>query len=207
MGSKLYVGNLSYSTSETALRSLFERDDWQVQRVSIVTDRATGRSRGFGFVEMASAEQAQAAIEALDGQELDGRSLKIKEAIERGGKRGDSGPRRSDGRDGRGGQSPPRQRDNRSGPPRESRPSFREADRDLEQSNEGREDPPPPRPERVSDGGGGERRSRGRNSRGNRNRRANNSRGWDQEWEDDRGDGRKRGRERRDRNWRRDWDL
>jgi len=76
MGNRLYVGNLSYSTTEESLRSAFEQDGRQVTDVSIITDRMTGQSRGFAFVEMASPADAQAAIAALDGRELDGRTLR-----------------------------------------------------------------------------------------------------------------------------------
>jgi RNA recognition motif-containing protein len=76
----LYVGNLAYHTSEDGLRELFERDNRKVVSAHIVTDRDTGRSRGFAFVEMASPADAQAAIAALDGAELDGRPLRVNEA-------------------------------------------------------------------------------------------------------------------------------
>lgn len=75
----LYVGNLPHSTSESELRSLFETHG-QVDKVSIVTDRETGRSRGFAFVEMTDAGEAEKAIAALNGSELGGRALKINEA-------------------------------------------------------------------------------------------------------------------------------
>jgi cold-inducible RNA-binding protein len=75
----LYVGNLPHSTTEMDLRSLFSTHG-QVDSVSIITDRETGRSRGFAFVEMADSEAAQRAIAALDGTELGGRALKINEA-------------------------------------------------------------------------------------------------------------------------------
>ncbi|MFP4302641.1 MAG: RNA recognition motif domain-containing protein [Alkalispirochaetaceae bacterium] len=79
MGNKLYVGNLSYQTQEFDLRDHFANYG-EVVSANIVTDRDTGRSRGFGFVEMATDEEAQSAQNALDGQELDGRQLKINEA-------------------------------------------------------------------------------------------------------------------------------
>jgi RNA recognition motif-containing protein len=75
----LYVGNLPHSTSESELRSLFEAHG-QVDKVSMVTDRETGRSRGFAFVEMTDAGEAEKAIAALNGSELGGRTLKINEA-------------------------------------------------------------------------------------------------------------------------------
>lgn len=90
---KLYVGNLSFSTSESQLRELFEAHG-EVTSASLVMDRETGRPRGFGFVEFASDEQARAAIEALNGKNLDGRDLTVNEARPReaggGGGRGGS---------------------------------------------------------------------------------------------------------------------
>ena len=95
MGTKLYVGNLSYNTSEVELREAFGADGRQVTEVSIITDRETGRPRGFAFVQMATDADAEAAIAALDGQNLDGRTLKVNEARERagggGGNRGGGG--------------------------------------------------------------------------------------------------------------------
>ena len=92
MGSKLYVGNLSYSTTEADLRSAFESDGRKVKDVSIITDRMTGQPRGFAFVQMATDQDAAAAITALDGQDLDGRTLRVNEAQERpGGARSGSG--------------------------------------------------------------------------------------------------------------------
>jgi RNA recognition motif-containing protein len=76
---KIYVGNLSFKTTEDELRELFS-EHGQVQSVNIVTDRATGRSRGFGFVEMADEGEGKAAIEELDGQSFEGRNLKVNEA-------------------------------------------------------------------------------------------------------------------------------
>ncbi len=89
---KLYVGNLSFSTSESQLREMFEAHG-EVTSASLVMDRETGRPRGFGFVEFASDEQARAAIEALNGKNLDGRDLTVNEARPReagggGGSRG-----------------------------------------------------------------------------------------------------------------------
>jgi len=102
VGTKLYVGNLNYNTNETSLRDAFGADGREVTSVSIIMDRETGRSRGFAFVEMATAEGAQAALAALDGQELDGRMLRINEAREREA-RGPGGPRPSGGYSGGGG--------------------------------------------------------------------------------------------------------
>ena len=75
----LYVGNLPHSTTEEELRNLFQAHG-AVERVSMVTDRETGRSRGFAFVEMTDAGEAEKAIAALNGTELGGRALKINEA-------------------------------------------------------------------------------------------------------------------------------
>ncbi len=76
---RLYVGNLNYETNETALRDLFS-EHGEVEDVSIITDRDTGRSRGFGFVTMPDRSEAEQAIETLDGQDLEGRNLKVNEA-------------------------------------------------------------------------------------------------------------------------------
>ena len=78
---KLYVGNLSYETSEDTLRKLFEPHG-EVVSVTLITDRDSGRAKGFGFVEMGSAEEAQAAKAALDGTQLEGRALKVDAAKE-----------------------------------------------------------------------------------------------------------------------------
>lgn len=93
MGTKLYVGNLSYQTQEVDLREHFSAHG-EVVSASIVTDRDTGRSRGFGFVEMADEAATQSAIQALDGQELDGRQLKVNEAKPRTDDRRGGGGRR-----------------------------------------------------------------------------------------------------------------
>jgi cold-inducible RNA-binding protein len=76
---KLFVGNLPYSVDEAALREMFA-ELGEVTSASIVTDRDTGRSRGFGFVEMANDPDAEAAIEAMNGQTVDGRRLTVNEA-------------------------------------------------------------------------------------------------------------------------------
>jgi cold-inducible RNA-binding protein len=107
-GTRLYVGNLSFNTTEDTLRRSFEQNGQKVVEVKIVTDRDTGQPRGFAFVEMASAADAQAVMSAWDGQQLDGRSLKVNEAQERqggggGGGRGGGGGGRGGGRGGRGG--------------------------------------------------------------------------------------------------------
>jgi len=75
----IFVGNLSFGATEDAVRSLFESHG-AVDRVSIVTDRDTGQARGFGFVEMSNDSEAQSAIAALNGRELDGRALNVNEA-------------------------------------------------------------------------------------------------------------------------------
>ena len=79
MGRKLYVGNLPYSTSETELEELFGRAG-AVESVNVMRDMATGRARGFAFVEMATDDEAQKAIQELDQQEVGGRSLTVNEA-------------------------------------------------------------------------------------------------------------------------------
>ena len=79
MSKKLYVGNLSFSTTEATLTDLFATIG-EVTSVNIITDRMTGRSRGFGFVEMAEHTAAQEAINQLNGRTLDGRPLKVAEA-------------------------------------------------------------------------------------------------------------------------------
>ena len=84
MGKKLYVGNLAFSSTEADLRELFEQHGALVS-VNVITDRETGRSRGFAFVEFEEASGAEKAQQALDGQDLGGRSLRVNEAHERGG--------------------------------------------------------------------------------------------------------------------------
>ena len=79
MGRKLYVGNLPYSSTEDTLREAFSQSG-AVDSVTIIIDRDTGRSKGFGFVEMGTDAEAQAAIEALDGQDFGGRRIKVNEA-------------------------------------------------------------------------------------------------------------------------------
>lgn len=79
MGKKLYVGNLSYDASASDLQALFSAHG-TVESAEVITDRMTGRSKGFAFVEMSSEQEAQAAIAALDGQEHQGRALTVNEA-------------------------------------------------------------------------------------------------------------------------------
>jgi RNA recognition motif-containing protein len=92
-GTRLYVGNLSFQTTQDSLRAAFEQDGRKVVEVKIVTDRDTGQPRGFAFVEMSSPAEAQAAIAAMDGQQLDGRTLRVNEAQERSGGGGRGGGR------------------------------------------------------------------------------------------------------------------
>ena len=79
MGKKLYVGNLAYSVGDSELQQLFEAHG-SVQSAQVIMDRDTGRSKGFGFVEMGSDQEAQAAIAALNGKEVEGRALTVNEA-------------------------------------------------------------------------------------------------------------------------------
>src|SRR5919206_3244832 len=93
MSMKLYVGNLSFQTSSDELQQLFSQAG-TVESASVVEDRETGRSRGFGFVEMASREEGEAAIQQFNGKEFGGRSLTVNEARpreDRGGNRGGGG--------------------------------------------------------------------------------------------------------------------
>ncbi len=99
----VYVGNLSYETDDAALRAAFEVYG-QVDSAKVITDRDTGRSRGFGFVEMPSDDEARAAIAALNGSELQGRTLTVNEARPRGERRGGGG--RGRGPRGGGGRRP-----------------------------------------------------------------------------------------------------
>ncbi|MFV0423193.1 RNA recognition motif domain-containing protein [Oleidesulfovibrio sp.] len=95
----IYVGNLSYQMSEEELRSAFEAHG-TVEKVRIISDHDTGRSKGFGFVEMTEDSEANAAIEALNGRELSGRTITVNEARprpERSGGAGGGGFRRSGG--------------------------------------------------------------------------------------------------------------
>jgi len=82
MGKKIYVGNLSYNTYENSLRDLFAAYG-QVDSVKIITDRDSGQSKGFCFVEMGSDAEAQAAIQGINGREVDGRQLKVNEAMDK----------------------------------------------------------------------------------------------------------------------------
>ncbi len=90
MGTRLYVGNLPFDVSESQLRTLFQEGGRQVSEVKIITDRDTGRPRGFAFVEMGSQADADAAVSQLNGREFGGRALTVNEAREQA-------PRRSGG--------------------------------------------------------------------------------------------------------------
>ncbi len=96
MSKKLYVGNLSYSTTSSQLEELFAPFG-KVDSANVVEDRDSGRSKGFGFVEMSNDAEAQAAIQALNGKQVDGRTIKVNEARPREGGGGGGG------RGGRGG--------------------------------------------------------------------------------------------------------
>ncbi len=91
MGKRLYVGNLNYNTTEGDLRTAFEAGGRTVTDAHIVSDRETGRPRGFAFVEMSTDEEAAAAIEEMNGADLEGRSLTVNEARERPSRGGGGG--------------------------------------------------------------------------------------------------------------------
>ncbi len=111
MGKKLYVGNLSYGVTTSDLEEMFAAFG-TVRRAEVVADRDSGRSKGFGFVEMSSDQEAQAAIEGLNGQERDGRALTVNEARPREERSGGGGGR------GGGAAAPPGVRTGpRTGPP------------------------------------------------------------------------------------------
>lgn len=82
MSNNLYVGNLTFNTTSADLESLFSTHG-EVKSAQVITDRDTGRSRGFGFVEMSTADSAKAATDALNGHDVDGRALTVNEAKER----------------------------------------------------------------------------------------------------------------------------
>lgn len=111
----LYVGNLPHSTTEAELRNLFEAHG-AVEKITLVTDRDTGRSRGFGFVEMTNASEAEKAISLLNGTDLGGRTLTINEAKPKSDR-----PRGGDRRFGGGGGGGGRGRDDYRGHPRQPR--------------------------------------------------------------------------------------
>jgi RNA recognition motif-containing protein len=99
---KLYVGNLAYSMTDTDLQNLFEQYG-AVQSAQVIMDRDTGRSKGFGFVEMGTTEEGQAAIQALNDQEVNGRKLTVNEARPREERGGGGGGRGRGGFGGGGG--------------------------------------------------------------------------------------------------------
>ncbi len=101
MGKKLYVGGLAWATSEEGLAQAFEAYG-PVEEAKVITDRETGRSRGFGFVTFANDDDAASAIEGLDGTELDGRFIKVNEARERAPRGGGGGYRGGGDRGGSG---------------------------------------------------------------------------------------------------------
>jgi RNA recognition motif-containing protein len=117
MGKRLYVGNLAYSTMDQQLQDAFG-EFGDLVSATVVIDRATGQSRGFGFVEYQQSQDADRAMESLNGTTLDGRSITVNEARERspGSGGGGGGPRRFGG--GEGGSSRPPRRDDGGGPPR-----------------------------------------------------------------------------------------
>ena len=90
MAKKLYVGKLSYNTTDSDLRTMFE-EFGSVESVQVIMDRDTGRSKGFAFVEMSSDQEAQAAISALNGKDVDGRTIIVNEAKPREDRGGRSG--------------------------------------------------------------------------------------------------------------------
>ena len=92
MAKKLYVGNLSFSSTEEDIRTAFERFG-SVDSVAVITDRETGRPRGFAFVEMADESAADEAIRSLDGNDFDGRNIRVNEAQDRRGGGGGGGGR------------------------------------------------------------------------------------------------------------------
>src|SRR2546428_3278010 len=112
MGKKIFVGNLSFDTTSKDLEALFSQAG-TCESVAVITDRATGQSRGFGFVEMSSASEAQKAIAEFNGKDLQGRTLNVSEARERSSGGGGGGGDR-----GRGGFSGPPRYCSASAPPR-----------------------------------------------------------------------------------------
>ena len=100
MARKLFIGGLAWATTDAALREAFERFG-DVTEAKVITDRDTGRSRGFGFVTFANDDQADQAKTELDGSELDGRTIRVDHAMERGGGGRGGGGRGGGGRGGR----------------------------------------------------------------------------------------------------------
>ncbi len=102
MGKKLYVGNLGYDVTSAALEQMFEAHG-TVESANVITDRDSGRSKGFGFVEMSSDSEAQAAMSALDGKDAGGRAMKVNEAKPQEKRSGGYGGGGGGGRGGGGG--------------------------------------------------------------------------------------------------------
>jgi RNA recognition motif-containing protein len=102
MAQKLFVGSLSFSTTSEGLREFFAQAG-NVTSATVITDQFSGRSRGFGFVEMSTPEEAQAAVQRLNGKDLDGRQIKVEIAKPAGSGGGGGGPRRGPGGGGGGG--------------------------------------------------------------------------------------------------------
>jgi len=96
MAQKLFVGSLSFSTTSEGLREFFAQAG-NVTSATVITDQFSGRSRGFGFVEMSTPEEAQAAVQRLNGKDLDGRQIKVEMAKPAGSGGGGGGPRRGPG--------------------------------------------------------------------------------------------------------------
>jgi len=107
MGKKLYVGNLPFSIGDSELQSKFS-EFGAVDSAKVITDRDTGRSKGFGFVEMANDGEADAAISKLNGAQFDGRAINVSEARPQAPREGGGGPRRGGGGFGGGGGGPRR---------------------------------------------------------------------------------------------------
>lgn len=101
MGKRLYIGNLSWDTTEDTLQSVLAEGGRNVQDLHIAVDRETGRPRGFAFAEFSTEEEAQQAIEQMDGMNLDGRNLRVNEAQERQNRGGGGGRRGGGGGGGR----------------------------------------------------------------------------------------------------------
>jgi RNA recognition motif-containing protein len=104
MSSKIYVGGLPYATTDAQLQEIFSAHG-TVESARVITDKFTGRSRGFGFVEMANADEAQKAIQALNGTDLDGRNLTVNEARPQERRSGGFGDRGGERRGGGGGRN------------------------------------------------------------------------------------------------------
>src|SRR5580700_6018494 len=107
MSKRLYVGNLAFHSTEDSVRGAFQRAGVEPLSVQVMTDRMTGQSRGFGFVDVAGDQEAQAAIDALHGKDLDGRALTVNEARERTPGGGGGGGGGGGFRGGGGGGGPP----------------------------------------------------------------------------------------------------